>query len=134
MIKIIKKALLLLGTIYLASLAVGNIIFDRGFVTIIILCVLILLGQKACRSLKKTIFPSSDKISSVLTGFLLEVIVINLVSFLFKQVGFISFDSTSLAYWPADLLPRIYLTGFWSLLPFSVIIGTVDNLLIDQKQ
>lgn len=127
---LIKRWLILAGIIYLASLATGNVTFSRGLSTVAILAVMIIAAQSLAKTLKKTLFLPFNKLTFGLFGFILNIIVINLAAFLFNQVQFTPFDSNILS---SPRLPRILLNGFWSLLPFSAIIGVADQLLNRQE-
>ena len=129
MIKTIKKLLVLMGIIYLSSLAVSNVTFSQGVSTLAILALLITVGRLALIPVQKTILLPLNKLTLGITGFLVNIVIISLLGFLFKQVQFISFESASLPKQLAKLLPGLSLTGFWSLLPFSAIIETTDRLL-----
>lgn len=127
---LIKRWLILAGIIYLASLATGNVTFSRGLSTVAILAVMIIAAQSLAKTLKKTLFLPFNKLTFGLFGFILNIIVISLMAFLFNQVQFTPFDSNILS---SPHLPRILLNGFWSLLPFSAIIGVADQLLNRQE-
>jgi len=127
---LIKRWLILAGIIYLASLVTKNITFSRGLSTVAILAVMIIAAQSLAKMLEKTLFLPLNKLTIGLFGFILNIIVINLMAFLFNQVQFTTFDSNILS---LPRLPHLFLAGFWSLLPFSAIIGTADRLLNRQE-
>ncbi len=123
--KLIRRWLILAGIVYLASLAVGNITFSRGLSTVAILALLIIVAQGALKVLEEILFFPFNKLTLGLFGFALNIMIINLMAFLFNQVQFTPFDTNILP----KQLSSVFLVGFWSLLPFSAIIGTIDRLL-----
>jgi Zn-dependent protease len=129
MIKIIKRWLILMGIIYLAARAAGNIAFANGVTTIAILAVLIIIGQGLAGLIKKSLLSPLNKITLGLLGLALDLIAVNLMAFLFNQIQFSPFDPQRLTAW-FSFLPQVNnLTGFWSLTPFSAIITLADSLL-----
>jgi len=135
MIKLVKRWLLLVGLIYLASLVVGNITFTNGFTTMAILALIIMTGRWLFDLLEAGLLVSINKASLNLAGLLIYILAVCFLSFLFNQVNFTVFTNQHLPNWlnNFNVLPGIYLAGFWSLLPFSAIIGTTDRFLIKPK-
>jgi uncharacterized membrane protein YvlD (DUF360 family) len=127
---LIKRWLILTGIIYLASLIAKNVTFSHGLSTVAILAVIIIIAQGLAKILEKTVFLPFSKLTLGLFDFILNIIIINLAAFLFNQVQFTPFDSNILS---LQRLPHIFLAGFWSLLPFSAIIGTANRLLNRQE-
>ena len=135
MIKLIKRWLLLTGLIYFTSLVVGNITFANGLATVAILALILMVGRFLFDLLEAGLLAPINKISFNLAGSIAYILAVGFLSFLFNQVNFTVFTNQSLPDWLNNLniLPRIYLSGFWSLLPFSAIIGVVDRFLIKPK-
>jgi len=135
MIKLIKRWLLLTGLIYFTSLVVGNITFANGLATVAILALILMVGRFLFDLLEAGLLAPINKISFNLAGSIAYILAVGFLSFLFNQVNFTVFTNQSSPDWLNNLniLPRIYLSGFWSLLPFSAIIGTVDRFLIKPK-
>ncbi|MDD3531952.1 MAG: hypothetical protein PHR64_02975 [Candidatus Shapirobacteria bacterium] len=135
MIKLVKRWLLLVGLIYLASLVVGNITFTNGFTTMAILALIIMTGRWLFDLLEASLLVSINRASLNLAGLLIYILAVCFLSFLFNQVNFTVFTNQHLPNWlnNFNVLPGIYLAGFWSLLPFSAIIGTTDRFLIKPK-
>ena len=135
MIKLIKRWLLLTGLIYFTSLVVGNITFANGLATAAILALILMVGRFLFGLLEAGLLAPINKISFNLAGPIAYILAVGFLSFLFNQVNFTVFTNQSSPDWLNNLniLPRIYLSGFWSLLPFSAIIGVVDRFLIKPK-
>ncbi len=134
MIKLIKKWLFLIGLVYLSSLVVGNVGFEKNFTTITILALLIMFIQWLFGPLERTLLEPLNKISLGLAGPIVYVLAICFISFSFNQVNFSIFTNQNLPKWLNNFAPQVYLAGFWSLLPFSAIIGIIDCLLIKSKK
>jgi hypothetical protein len=135
MIKLIKRWLLLTGLAYFTGLVVGNVTFTNGLATMVVLALILMVGRFLFGPLEAGLLAPINKISLNLAGLIVYILAVCFLSFLFNQVSFTVFTNQSLPDWLNNLniLPRIYLSGFWSLLPFSAIIGTVDRFLIKPK-
>ncbi len=133
MFNLIKKWLLLMGVIYLASLVVNNVTFESGFTTMAVLSLLINIAQLLFKPIKKMLLSSLDKACFGLPGFIFDVFLVCFIAFLYNQVRFVPFDSSALPHSLAGL-PKLSLSGFWSLLPFSTIIGIIARLLIKSSK
>ncbi|KUK83561.1 MAG: hypothetical protein XD98_0314 [Microgenomates bacterium 39_6] len=134
MIRLIKRWLFLVGLVYLSSLAVGNVGFDKNFTTIAVLALLIMFVQWLFGPLEKTLLQPLNKISFGLAGPIAYILAICFISFSFNQINFHTFTNQNLPEWLNNFAPQVYLAGFWSLLPFSAIIGMIDWLLIKSKK
>lgn len=135
MIGLIKRWLLLTGLIYLSSWVVGNITFANGLATMAILALVIMVGRWLFSPLGASLLAPLNKISLHLAGLLAHILLVCFLSFLFNQINFTTFTNQNLPDWLNDFgfLPEVYLTGFWSLLPFSAIIGIVSRFLVKSK-
>jgi hypothetical protein len=134
MIKLIKGWLFLVGLIYFSSLVVGNVSFDKNFTSITVLALLIVFVRWILGPLERTILEPLNKISFGLAGLITYILAICFISFSFNQISFDIFANQDLPEWLNNFAPQVYLVGFWSLLPFSAIIGIIDRLLTKSKK
>ena len=126
--KLLKSFVVFAISLYFGALIVDNVTFAKGYQTLLWTALFLTIGNFLIKPIIKFLLLPINAITLGLFRFASGLLTIWLLTFLIGDVQFSSFNSPQITIL-SQTIPSFKLTEIWSLLPFSVIILVISNIL-----
>jgi len=126
--KLLKSFVAFAISLYFGALIIGNVTFAKGYQTLLWTALFLTIGNFLIKPIIKFLLLPINAITLGLFRFSSGLLTIWLLAFLIGDVQFSSFNFPQTIIF-SQTIPSFQLTKIWSLLPFSVIILIISNIL-----
>jgi len=126
--KLLKNFVVFAISLYFGALIVGNVTFAKGYQTLFWAAFFLTIGNFLIKPIVKFLLLPINAFTLGLFRFASGLLTIWLLTFLIGDIQFspFNFPQTIIL---SQTIPSFQLTEIWSLLPFSVIILIISNIL-----
>jgi len=126
--KLLKNFVIFAISLYFGALIVNNVTFAKGYQTLLWASLFLTAGNFLIKPIVKFLLLPINVLTLGLFRFASGLLTIWLLAFLIGDIQFspFNFPQTTIL---SQTIPSFQLTEIWSLLPFSVIILIISNIL-----
>jgi len=126
--KLLKNFVIFAISLYFGALIVNNVAFAKGYQTLLWASLFLTAGNFLIKPIVKFLLLPINVLTLGLFRFASGLLTIWLLAFLIGDIQFspFNFPQTTIL---SQTIPSFQLTEIWSLLPFSVIILIISNIL-----